>query len=131
MKRCYKCKETKPVDQFYRNPARPDGLGTDCKKCRIAAEVARNGRLRAKVKALKNQPCMDCGGSFPPECMDYDHRDPSLKSFEIGRNRALTNWSRMEEELAKCDLICANCHRIRTQKQSDAGAFNKHRGKSA
>jgi len=61
----------------------------------------------------KSKPCMDCGGSFPTECMDFDHRPGTQKLFGIA-----TAWSvplpRLLEEINKCDLVCANCHRIRT-----------------
>jgi hypothetical protein len=125
MKRCYACGETKTTDQFYPNRAQRDGLGTDCKKCRIAGERDRYVRMRARMESLKDKPCMDCGGSFPVCCMDYDHRDPSLKSFAVGQYHAINSWTKMLEEISKCDLVCANCHRIRTQKQIDSGRFKR------
>jgi hypothetical protein len=47
--------------------------------------------------------------------MDFDHRDPALKAFSIsnGVNKAYP-LERIKEELAKCDLVCALCHRYRT-----------------
>lgn len=70
------------------------------------------------LKALKDHPCMDCQGRFPPECMDFDHRDRSTKRFNIA---AIVATARSKAvvltEIAKCDLVCANCHRIRTAKQ--------------
>jgi hypothetical protein len=67
------------------------------------------------VTELKRKPCMDCGGIFPPECMDFDHRDPSDKVQGVSR-LVFRRYSRdrILAEIAKCDLICANCHRIRT-----------------
>ena len=47
--------------------------------------------------------------------MDFDHRDPSAKTMQVsdlvGKSKS---WSRIAEEIAKCDLVCANCHRIRS-----------------
>lgn len=62
---------------------------------------------------VKSIPCMDCGGSFPPCAMDFDHRDPSTKSSVITFMR-FGRLARYQREVMKCDLVCANCHRIRT-----------------
>ena len=57
---------------------------------------------------------MDCGGSFPPVCMDFDHVRGE-KLFNIGSEaRGGVGWERILAEVAKCELVCANCHRIRT-----------------
>lgn len=67
----------------------------------------------AAFRELKNRPCMDCGGSFPPECMDFDHVRGE-KVINVGLLVEDTTGKR-EIEIAKCDLVCANCHRIRTK----------------
>jgi hypothetical protein len=56
---------------------------------------------------------MDCGLAFPPCAMDFDHRDPSTKEFNVG---SMMRWSKkkIQEEIDKCDLVCSNCHRVRT-----------------
>lgn len=74
-------------------------------------------RRRLWLDALKASAYQDCGGSFPPECMDFDHRDPALKSFGIGNGLSSHGDALVLAEIAKCDLICANCHRIRTHKK--------------
>lgn len=66
------------------------------------------------VDSLKRKPCMDCGLTFPPCCMDFDHRDPSLKIAPVGRLVATASRQRLLAEIAKCDLVCSNCHRLRT-----------------
>lgn len=66
------------------------------------------------MRSLKNSPCMDCGGRFPPECMDFDHARGE-KKFALSAAR--TTPEKLMEEAAKCDLVCANCHRTRTAKQ--------------
>jgi hypothetical protein len=72
-----------------------------------------------RIAALKAKGrCADCTGQFPPVCMDYDHRDPTEKTLcvsELISNNA--SWEVVEAEIAKCDLVCANCHRIRTYPQ--------------
>lgn len=78
------------------------------------AEVRR--RMKQWIKDLKTVPCMDCGVTYPYYVMDFDHRDPSKKADTI--NRILNNgsWRKLREEVAKCDVVCANCHRERTHK---------------
>lgn len=71
---------------------------------------------RRRVSELKNQPCLDCGGSFPPECMDFDHRPGEVKVSAVSALYTCS-MSHIEAEIAKCDLVCANCHRTRTKKR--------------
>lgn len=61
---------------------------------------------------------MDCGNRFPPECMDFDHRPGEIKLFGI--SASVQGWQKMLDEIVKCDLVCANCHRIRTKARLDA-----------
>ena len=67
------------------------------------------------IRELRSVPCMDCRGRFEPHQMDFDHRDPSQKSFNVTAGRAmLMATAKVLAEAAKCDIVCANCHRIRT-----------------
>ena len=74
-------------------------------------------KSRAKRKAfldeIRNVPCTDCGGTFPPVCMDFDHMPGHIKSFGI-MNQYDYSMKRILEEISKCEIVCANCHRIRT-----------------
>jgi hypothetical protein len=70
---------------------------------------------RAFLEWLKAVPCLDCGKEYPPYVLDFDHRPGVEKKFVIG------HWSVkrypldvLQEEVMKCDLVCANCHRQRT-----------------
>ena len=70
--------------------------------------------VKDAVDKLKAAPCMDCGLKFPPICMDFDHRPTEKKTANVSQ---LVKWSSMAcvlAEVAKCDLVCSNCHRIRT-----------------
>lgn len=67
---------------------------------------------RQFIDWLKAIPCFDCGRCFPPECMDFDHVRGE-KKFQIAH--ITRGWAKIEEELQKCDLVCANCHRTRTR----------------
>ena len=80
-------------------------------KPELAAAAQKRWRER-HPDALKDGPCTDCGGRFPPECMDWDHlRD---KKFDLA-NANTRSPASILAEIAKCELVCANCHRIRTK----------------
>ncbi|MEP7378397.1 MAG: hypothetical protein ABI725_02430 [Chloroflexota bacterium] len=69
------------------------------------------------LRDLRRVPCQDCGGRFEPHQMDFDHRDPATKSFELTKGRVmLMATAKVLAEVAKCDVVCANCHRLRTQR---------------
>lgn len=70
------------------------------------------------LREAKSRPCMDCGGKFPPFVMDFDHRDGAVKIGTIGSLIKRWSWARLQTEIEKCDLICANCHRIRTARRA-------------
>lgn len=77
--------------------------------------TAKRRETRDFIRSLKRgRPCDICGGIFPPTAMDWDHIDPALKSFEICQEgiREMYSQEKLLEEIAKCRLICANCHRI-------------------
>lgn len=67
---------------------------------------------------LKSNPCQDCGKNFPICCMDFDHKIGTKKTYNVGSMFA-HHYSKelIKKELKKCDLVCANCHRVRTQKR--------------
>jgi hypothetical protein len=70
-------------------------------------------KKRAVVSALKAEPCSDCGGRFPPECMDFDH--VRGQKAAIVSQLCVGDMAVLLAEIAKCDLVCSNCHRIRTK----------------
>jgi len=77
----------------------------------------RSERRRAQIAIIKNVPCVDCGRLLAPECMDFDHRDDSAKIANISRMSSVS-FDKVLAEIQKCDLVCANCHRLRTRRQS-------------
>ena len=74
--------------------------------------------LRNLVDEIKNgTPCFDCGNLYPPYITDYHHLDPKLKDQSIGKLVSdLRAVDRIIAEIAKCELLCANCHRTREYK---------------
>ena len=80
---------------------------------RIRSRQAEN---LAFLRGLRSGPCLDCRLVFAPHQMDFDHRDPAIKSFRLSEGRAmLRSRATLLAEVAKCDVVCANCHRIRTR----------------
>ena len=85
-------------------------------KANVTAHRAANrATLRAAIKESKDVPCTDCGELHPPYVMDFDHLDPTTKVMSVAdmvtRNVSLVT---LMAEIAKCEVVCANCHRIRT-----------------
>lgn len=70
----------------------------------------------AWMRAIKTKsPCKDCGGYFPPFAMEFDHLPGTTKVMAVSSMIHKTNSiDRIKQEIAKCDLVCANCHRVRT-----------------
>ena len=89
----------------------------DPSSARDRSKASRAERKRI-VDEAKSGPCMDCGNRFPPVCMDFDHRPGEVKLGCVG---SLKSWTApieiILEEIEKCDLVCSNCHRIRTDRR--------------
>lgn len=72
------------------------------------------------VRQAKSVPCADCKRKFPPVCMDFDHRENEVKLFNISSScHRAKNF--ILAEIAKCDVVCACCHRIRTERRGFSG----------
>lgn len=78
--------------------------------------MARKAKHRALIDSLKSVPCMDCRQVFPPCCMDFDHKPNSGKVAAVGAMLACS-IDKILAEIAKCEVVCSNCHRIRTQQR--------------
>jgi hypothetical protein len=84
-------------------------------------EVLADSRCRAEeTKALvvsyKDRPCEDCGMSYPPYVMDLDHVR-GTKIAHLGSGRFKQSLRLTIEEVLKCDVVCANCHREREHRK--------------
>lgn len=124
MKRCTECGETKPFTEFHKYADSGLYKGA-CNNCCTAKQRDRwrqqkqdsKEKRRGWIDELKSKPCTDCGCTFDPVCMDFDHigTDKTLNvSQMVARNFAK---GIIEQEIAKCELVCANCHRLRTKKR--------------
>lgn len=115
MKRCFKCKENKEFDQFYKNRSTKDGYSGICKKCQSGNEKINNTLARDWVTSLKDE-CKICGESRH-WVLDFHHIDPNKKTMNIseysisGTASFETKKKRILEEIQHCIIVCANCHR--------------------
>ena len=127
MKRCPKCKIPKPRDKFYKNKTTKDGLYGYCKVCHINLTKKwkkenkklylsiRKKRYHKRIKFFSDYKkdlglkCRKCRENNPA-CLVFHHRNPSRKSFNIGCSIARYSIKRIIKEIAKCDVLCANCH---------------------
>ena len=136
IRRCYDCGLVKPIAEFaFANKAK----GTRQSRCRacharyrrghylrnratyIRQEITRTNGYRLKNRALlgeylRTHPCVDCGET-DIVVLDFDHRDPADKIQSVTWIAARKPWKRVLQEIAKCDVRCANCHRKRTAQQ--------------
>ncbi len=72
-------------------------------------------KMRALILADKDRPCGDCGLNWPAIVMEHDHRPGTVKKFNLGDGAARRRGEKaIREEMAKCDVLCPTCHRIRT-----------------
>jgi hypothetical protein len=72
--------------------------------------------MKAIIEAAKDQPCVDCGKRYPTCVMEFDHVRGEKKFTVSQINRSTPNSTglrALEDEIAKCDVRCANCHRLR------------------
>ncbi len=126
LKKCSKCKTEKPYSEFERDKTKKDGHRYQCKACRKDYEINRPHRDRAENRAIRiesrrklirqikeTNPCTDCGKYYPYYVMQFDHIGTAVKSFQIS-NFGARSWATIEAEIAKCELVCANCHAIRS-----------------
>lgn len=126
---CTKCEIEKDISEF--SERKRGGHNSWCILCvRLKAKERYHDNkddylLRAKNKNiafrkhilnyLKDHPCVDCGEK-DPVVLQFDHRDTETKKYEIS-NMKMKALSEVDEEIAKCDVRCSNCHIKRTAKQ--------------
>ena len=81
--------------------------GLVCVKCR---QLYRVRTLKARAVEYKGGKCQKCGYDKCIEALEFHHRDPSQKEFTISGSYNIS-WNKIQQELDKCDILCANCHR--------------------
>jgi hypothetical protein len=92
---------------------------TEVQGLRCGANERRRAAIRHIIREAKDQPCSDCGVRNPAYVMDFDHRHGGHKRFNIGRDalRGRCSEEALRQEIEKRDVVCANCHRMRTHRR--------------
>ena len=77
----------------------------------IEAVAKRRKKIRLRAIEESGGKCIKCGYNKYPEVLEFHHRNPTEKDFSISKKGHYRSWKRISEEIKKCDLLCANCHR--------------------
>lgn len=110
MRICKRCGEEKELTTFPIIKDCVDGRRPICRRC------ART-QIRDQINELKDVPCADYGGRFDSVVMDFDHvRGKKLFNIAVAVG---TQKGRLKilAEIEKCEVVCANCHRLRTKER--------------
>ena len=73
--------------------------------------IERRRKIRLKAIAHLGGKCMNCGYSKYPEVLEFHHKNPTNKLFNVSKKGHCRSWERVSKEIEKCLLLCANCHR--------------------
>ena len=134
-KTCSRCKVSKPISEFnfrYKAAYVHHSYCKECGKRFTRSHYRQNKRQyldrnvrsflkrRELVRQIKSRACADCGIQYPFYVMDFDHREGETKEYELNRIDRMTTRALLRE-IEKCDVVCSNCHRVRTYKRR-----NKH-----
>ncbi|HEX6621326.1 MAG TPA: helix-turn-helix transcriptional regulator, partial [Solirubrobacteraceae bacterium] len=125
LRRCGRCGHHLRIECFNRHG---DGLQWWCRFCfaayfrergdihrrqSYAAKLARQRALSAQVlDHLRHHPCVDCGEA-DPVLLEFDHLHEKTASISVLLSQAATSKA-IEAEIARCEVVCTNCHRRRT-----------------
>ncbi len=107
-KQCPKCLLEKPITDFYSSKGRK--IFSWCKPCLLSSQKRRWRERKFQAIKLMGGKCSFCGYNKCPNAFDFHHLDPNEKEFDWTKLR-LRTWKTIVEELKKCILLCANCHR--------------------
>lgn len=121
IKQCNICLISKPLDKFYSNGYSSTGKVKYKAACGICETKKRNAKFYEYIQeylALSGieYKCCRCGYTNIFGSLDFHHRNPEEKDFEMSRvPRTIsfdTFMSEVAPEIDKCDILCPNCHRL-------------------
>ena len=131
MKKCSTCNVNKALEDFAYSSRAKDQRQSVCRPCAnevgranyeankeryFAKAKERDTEMKDRIRKIKSEPCTDCGIMYPWYVMEFDHlRDKEMEISKMMRRRMA--WAKIEAEIAKCELVCANCHRERSYRR--------------
>lgn len=126
MKQCTKCEVEKQEEEFPFKDKANNKRNSICKECHRAYKLKhyyankqqyydRNQKQEDKIKLYVREyrltnPCVNCGES-EVSCLDFHHTDPTQKDGEVNEFIKYGSLTKVQNEIAKCVVLCANCHR--------------------
>ena len=133
MKKCSNCLKIKPLEDFQKRASTKDGRTNLCKPCKREydnsyyknipgrkSQITENRKESLRqvnkyiISYLKNNPCIDCGeGDIV--VLEFDHRGDKRNNVSNIRRNGLKS---VIDEISKCDVRCANCHRRKTAREN-------------
>lgn len=134
MKHCNSCNQVKPFSEFNRKGTSLQSKCRSCQKLGYKTYYENNDKERSRlyarnkvsreamrqyIRKAKDKPCTDCDVKYPYYVMQFDHI-ASDKEYTIATLVNYTNYEMVDKEIAKCEVVCANCHAIRTWKRSNS-----------
>jgi hypothetical protein len=137
MRRCGRCGELKPLDDFAWRRKEKGQRHNYCRPCHaayhrehylankdryVAQATARKKALYLKhtrylIEYFATHPCVDCGES-DPVVLEFDHLGD--KEFDIGHALPNRSWQSILAKIEKCEVVCRNCHRRRESRRMGA-----------
>lgn len=108
-KHCTRCDQWKSVEEF--GPKGQKQTHHYCRPCLYAYQQERGKARKKKVIEIMGGKCVRCGYCRNHAALEFHHLDPSKKEINIAGNGIKGSWKRLTQELKKCILLCANCHR--------------------
>lgn len=100
------------------SPAERERMRLLTRKDTKAHRIGKRKSIKALLRRSKDKPCADCGNRYAVEVMDFDHipeRGPKL--FNLSKCGGDWTFADVEREIFKCEVVCANCHRLRTSQR--------------
>ncbi len=119
MKKCYRCGESKPKSFFSKNKSKSDKLNSECKKCDYAINQEKVAKNQQKImEFLTENPCVLCGEKNVL-VLEFDHLRDKKHNVGYMVSQAFS-WRSIRKEIEKCQVLCSNCHRIKTHEEQNS-----------
>ncbi len=136
MKKCIQCKIDKEITEYRKKGNTTQSKCKDCMKIadkeyyknyinknigrKEELETARYEKIKEELWLIKSNPCIDCKNKYHPFCMDFDHLKDKTKNISDMLNSGCS-LDAIKKEIEKCELVCSNCHRLRTYNRTQQG----------
>jgi len=131
LRKCSQCGKVLPTSYFHKRSGTL--YHSECKECKnlrykeyhlrtwsdrkdkhyCSSRFSYAKKLQKFTEFLSEQACVDCGCN-DPLYLEFDHKDQTSKEFTISEKKKRLSINNLMKEIGKCDIVCVNCHKIRT-----------------